>query len=154
MTNCSKLRPAHCSFLNRFLKYPCFKIFVSAPTCFDHFSFLASSLRQPTQSPPSPSLTVFAFLFWQWRRTGRYISTLTGYIMGNKHPPIRLGHGWNGCEEGKWWGGVSLFFWQVVILGGIAFIQHSGSSVREGWRLCAASLLLGEGRGGADACRL
>lgn len=119
---------------------------------FRFFLFFFLLLASPAFPPPS--LTVFAFLFWQRRRTGRDISALAGDVLGDKHPPVRLGHGRNGREEGKRRRGVPLLFRQVVILGGIAFIQHSGSSIGEGRRLRTAPLLLRQGRGGANARRL
>lgn len=49
---------------------------------------------------------------------------------------------------------MALLFRQVVVLGGIAFVQHSGAGVGEGWGLRAAALLLGQGWRGAEAGRL
>lgn len=107
-----------------------------------------------TQRPNFPSLTVSALLLWQWRRAGGDIRILAGNILGDENAPIRLGHGWDGGEKGEWWRGMPLIFWQVVILGRIAFIKHPGSHIGEGRCLGAASLLLGEGRGRADAGRV
>lgn len=103
-------------------------------------------------APPFPSLTVSAFLFWQRRRASGDICILAGYVLGDEHAPICLGNRWDGCEKGEWRCRVELLFWQVVILGGVALIQHPGPYVRE--RLGAASLLLWKGRGRADAVGL
>lgn len=98
-----------------------------------------------------PSLTVFAFLFWQWRWAGGDICILTGNVLGNKHAPICLGHGWDGCEKGERWRWMKFLFRQVVVLRGESLVQHPGTTVGEGRRLGAAPLLHRQGRGCADA---
>lgn len=138
------------SFLNSSLHYRlrpflCFCALIQA----SHLkAFPLPCLLITPPSPHFPSLTVSAFLFWERRWAGGDIRILAGYVLGNEHTPICLGHGWDGCEKGEWWCRVQLLFWQVVILGGVALIQHP--SIREGWCLSVASLLLGEGGGCAD----
>ncbi len=108
--------------------------------------FLLPCLPRPlimSPSHPFPSLTVSALLLWQWRWAGGDIRILAGHVLGHEHAPVCLGHGWDGCEKGEGWCRVQLLFWQVVILGGVALIQHPGPCVREGRCLGAASLLLG-----------
>lgn len=95
-----------------------------------------------------------ALLLRQRRRAGGDVGVLAGYVLGDEHAPVGLGHGRDGREEGERRRGVALLLRQVVVLRGKAFVEHAGAHVGEGRGLRAASLLLGEGGGRADAQRL
>lgn len=105
--------------------------------------------RPPPHHPPT--LTVSAFLFRQRRRAAGDVRMLAGDVVGDEHAPVGLGHGGDGREKGEWRRGVQLLFRHVVILGGVALVQHPGARVGERRVLGAAPLLLGEGGGRADA---
>lgn len=95
-----------------------------------------------------------ALLLRQRRRAGGDVGVLAGHVLGDEHAPVGLGHGRDGREEGERRRGVALLLRQVVVLRGKAFVEHAGAHVGEGRGLRAASLLLGEGGGRADAQRL
>lgn len=139
-----------CHFLNP--PHPYIRLFVLMPDLDSVVSLEALSSICPL-TPfiyiPSPLLTVSAFLLRQRRRACRGVYVLTGYVLGDKYAPIRLRHWRDGRKKWEWRRWVHLLFRQVVIMGGEALVQHTGA-VGEG-SLGAASLLLGQSRGGADA---
>lgn len=97
---------------------------------------------------------MFALLLRQRRRAGGHVCVLAGYELGDKHATVGLRHGRDGREEGERWRGVALLLGQVVVLRGKAFVEYAGAHVGEGRGLCAASLLLWECWGRANAQRL
>lgn len=115
---------------------------------------LRDNNRLCTQPLIFPRLTVSALLLRQRRRAGGDVGVFAGYVLGDEHAPVGLGHGRDGREEGERRRGVALLLRQVVVLRGKAFVEHAGAHVGEGRGLRAASLLLREGGGCADAQRL
>lgn len=108
MTNSPKPRPAHCPFLNRFLKCPCFRIFVSALTWLIIFLGFITSTAYPISSFPLTYCVCFSFLAvaagWKVHRHSHWLRN------GQQTPPHSSG-AW-----AKWvWKG-EMVGWGVALL--------------------------------------
>ena len=119
----------------------------------------ASETETPIRHQPHPDsiglpppLTVLALLLGQRRGAGGAVRVLAGQVLGHEGPPVALGHGRDGREEGEGRRGVQLLLRQVVVLRGVAFVQQPRPRpVGVGRGLGAAPSLLGQGGGRADA---